>query len=166
MSALNPGTVAPDISLPSLNGTGKISLSEARRRGPVIAAFFKVSCPVCQFTFPYLERIHRAYGDDKVSIFGVSQNKPDDSRSFAKEYNLTFPIALDDTSRYPASNAYGLTTVPSIFLISPDGKIEISSVGWDKNDFEELNRRVAKASGKEPVPVFKPGEQVADFKAG
>src|SRR5262249_5365167 len=122
MPALNPGSTAPEISLPSLNGTGKISLSEARHRGPVIAAFFKISCPVCQFTFPYLERIHRAYGDSKVSVLGISQNNLEDSRSFAKEYNLTFPIALDDTRKYPVSNAYGLNTVPSVFLISPDGK--------------------------------------------
>src|SRR5262245_17160709 len=165
MPALNPGTAAPEISLPSLNGTGKVSLSEARRRGPVIAAFFKISCPVCQFTFPYLERIHRAYGD-KVTILGVSQNNPDDSRSFAREYNLTFPIALDDTSKYAVSNASGLNPVPSIYMISPDRQIEITSVGWDKKDIEELNRRAAKASGTAPLPVFKPGEQVPDFKAG
>jgi len=166
MPALNPGTAAPEISLPSLNGTGKVSLSEARRRGPVIAAFFKISCPVCQFTFPYLERIHRAYGNGKVTILGVSQNNIEDSRSFAKEYNLTFPIALDDVQKYSVSNAYGLDTVPSIFLISPDGKVELISVGWDKKDIEELNRRAAKASGAATIPVFKPGEQVPDFKAG
>ena len=166
MSALNPGAIAPEISLPSLNGAGKISLSEARQRGPVIAAFFKISCPICQFAFPFLERIYRAYGDSKVSFVGVSQNNSEESRSFAREYNVTFPIALDDTKKYPASNAYGLTTVPSIFLISPEGKVEMTSVGWDKKDIEELNRRAAKASGTAPASVFKPGEQVPDFKAG
>jgi peroxiredoxin len=166
MAALKPGTLAPEISLPSLNGAGKISLSQARQRGSVIAAFFKVSCPVCQYAFPYLERIYQSYGDNKISLIGVSQNGPEDSRAFAGEYKVTFPIALDDTKEYPASNGYGLTTVPSIFLISPEGKVEMASVGWDKKDFEELNRRAAKASGSAPVPLFKPGEQVADFKAG
>ena len=166
MATLKPGSAAPEISLPSLNGAGKVSLSEERRRGPVVAAFFKVSCPVCQYTFPYLERIHRAYGGGKVSFFGVSQNNPEDSGSFAREYKVTFPILLDDTRKYPVSNAYGLTTVPSIFLISPEGKVEMTSVGWDKKDIEELNRRVAQASNTAPLPVFKPGEQVPDFKAG
>ena len=166
MAALKPGTTAPEIVLPSLNGEGKISLSDERRRGPVVAAFFKVSCPVCQFTFPYLERIHRAYGNSNVSLIGVSQNNSEESRDFAGQYKLTFPIALDDTKKYPASNAYGLTTVPSIFLISSEGKVEMISVGWDKKDIEELNRRVAQASNSKPIPVFKPGEQVPDFKAG
>ena len=166
MSALNPGSVAPDISLASLNGVGKISLSSARQRGPVVAAFFKSSCPVCQFALPYLERIYKAYGDKKASFIGVSQDNPETSRQFAKEYKISFPIGLDDTARYPASNAYGLTTVPSIFLISPEGKVEMSTVGWDKRDMEELNKRIAKAAGVSPAPLFKPGEQVPDFKAG
>jgi peroxiredoxin len=166
MSTLKPGAKAPEMSLTSLNGAGKVSLSQARERGPVVAAFFKVSCPVCQLAFPYLERIYKAYGSDKVTILGVSQDDANASRSFAKEYKISFPVALDDKAQYAASNAYALTNVPSIFLISPEGKVEMASIGWDKRDFEELNRRVAKASGKEPAPLFKPGEQVADFKAG
>src|SRR5687767_3907674 len=121
MSTLTPGATAPEMSLTSLNGAGKISLSQARERGPVLAAFFKVSCPVCQLAFPYLERIYKAYGDANVTFLGVSQDDANASRSFAKEYKITFPVALDDKARYAASNAYGLTTVPSIFLISPAG---------------------------------------------
>jgi peroxiredoxin len=166
MSALKPGSAAPEMSLLSLNGAGKLSLSQARQRGPVVAAFFKVSCPVCQFALPYLERMYKAYGDKSVSLFGVSQDNEKASRDFAREYKLTLPIGLDDPSKYPASNAYGLTNVPSIFLISPEGKVEIASIGWDKKEIEELNRRVAKAAGVQPVAIFKPGEQVADFKAG
>jgi peroxiredoxin len=166
MSTLKPGATAPEMSPKSLNGAGEISLSQERQRGPVVAAFFKVSCPVCQFAFPYLERIYKAYGDSKVSFVGVSQDDASASRSFAQDFKITFPFALDDKARYPASNAYKLTNVPSIFLISPEGKIEMASIGWDKKDFEELNRRVARASGKPPVPLFKPGEQVPDFKAG
>jgi peroxiredoxin len=166
MSTLKLGAIAPEMSPQSLNGAGGISLNKARQRGPVLAAFFKVSCPVCQFAFPYLERIYKAYGDGKVSIIGVSQDDAAASRSFSKDFKITFPVALDDKAHYPASNAYKLTNVPSIFLISPEGKIEIASIGWDKKDFEELNRRVAKASGKQPVPLFKPGEHVPDFKPG
>jgi len=55
MSALSPGKTAPPIALATLDGE-KVSLGEALKKGPVLAAFFKVSCPVCQFTFPFLER--------------------------------------------------------------------------------------------------------------
>jgi peroxiredoxin len=59
MSALAPGKIAPDFALSTLEGK-QFSLRQALERGPVIAAFFKVSCPTCQYTFPFLERLHKA----------------------------------------------------------------------------------------------------------
>lgn len=165
MAALEAGVSAPDFALNGMNGE-KISLAEARRKGPVLAAFFKISCPVCQYAFPFLERIFQAYRKSSVTLVGVSQNEKKETAGFAREYGITFPLLLDDTRAYPASNAYGLTNVPSIFLISPGGKVEVSSVGWSKKDIEDLNARVAKAAGVAPAMIFKPGEDVADFKAG
>lgn len=166
MPALETGVAAPEIRLPSLDGA-QFSLDEARKRGPVVAAFFKVNCPTCQLAFPYLERIHKAYSDKgKFTVIGVSQNDAADTKHFNREFGVTFPTLLDDTRKYPASNAYGLTNVPSVFLISPEGEIELSSVGWSKPDMEELNRRVAEVSGVAPVPLFKRGEKAPDFKPG
>jgi len=79
---------------------------------------------------------------------------------------VTFPILLDDTHTYPVSNAYGLTNVPSIFWIGQDGEIEISSVGWDRKEIEEINQKAATVNGDGPKAVFSAGEQVADFRAG
>lgn len=165
MAALSAGTTAPEFSLPALDG-GKFSLQEALRKGPVLAAFFKVSCPVCQYTFPFLERMYRAHGDKKITIVGVSQNDQRDTAAFLKEYGVTFPTLLDDPKIYPASNAYGLTNVPSIFLIGQDGQIEISSVGWVKQDIEDINRKLAAAQQTSPIAIFKAGEEVRDFRAG
>ena len=165
MAALEAGVSAPDFSLNGMNGE-KVSLAEARKKGPVLAAFFKISCPVCQYAFPYLERIFRAYAKGPVTLVGVSQNDRKQTAGFAREYGITFPLLLDDTRAYPVSNAYGLTNVPSLFLISPGGKVELSSVGWSKRDLEELNARVAKAAGAPPAKIFKPGEDVPEFKAG
>jgi peroxiredoxin len=166
MPALEAGVAAPDIRLPSLDGA-QFSLDQARKRGPVVAAFFKVNCPVCQLAFPYLERLYKAYNSaGKFTLVGVSQNDAADTKAFNREFGVTFPNLLDDPRKYPASNAYGLTNVPSIFLISPEGEVELSIVGWSKQDMEELNRRLAKISGMAPVPLFKTGEQVPDYKPG
>ena len=166
MPTLEAGTKAPAVKLPTMTGD-TFDLAEALKRGPVALAFFKVSCPVCQFTFPYLERLHRANAGGKLQMVGVSQDSKGDTASFMKEYGITFPVALDDTSRYPVSNAYGLTNVPTIFLISQDGgTIELASVGWYKKDVEDLNAKMAALVGKPPQPVFRPGEDVPEFKAG
>lgn len=165
MAALNPGTTAPDFTLPTIDGK-QFSLREALARGPVLAAFFKISCPTCQYAFPFLQRIYQAHGDKNVTIVGISQNEKKDTATFLKQYGVTFPILLDDTRTYPVSNAYGLTNVPSIFWIAPDGEIEISSVGWSRKDVEEFNQRAVGVASGVPNPLFRPGEQVADFRAG
>jgi peroxiredoxin len=165
MAALKAGKQAPDISLPLLSG-GNFSLHDALRRGAVLAAFFKISCPVCQYTFPYLERLHKAYGNQKVTIVGISQDNSQDTAAFLKQYGVTFPVVLDRTGEYPVSNAYGLTNVPTMFLIGQDGEIELSSVGWVKKELEEINRQLSNAQTATVAPLFKPAEQVQDFRAG
>ena len=165
MAALEAGKQAPDISAPLIRG-GSFRLAEARKHGPVLAAFFKVNCPVCQSAFPYLQRIHSAYGNHKFAVVGVSQNDESETTAFMRQYGVTFPVALDELKKYPASNAYGLTNVPSLFLISPEGKVTMNSVGWSKADFERLNREAAKATGAAVKPLFNAGDDVPEFKPG
>jgi cytochrome c biogenesis protein CcmG, thiol:disulfide interchange protein DsbE len=165
MGALAAGSSAPDFSLPTIRDE-KFSLREALARGPVVAAFFKISCPVCQYAFPFLERIYQAHGQRGLTWVGVSQNDKKDTLAFLREYGVSFPVLLDDPDRFQVSNAYGLTNVPTIFWIAQEGTIEMASVGWSRQDIVEISRRAARAAGNEPVPVFQPDEQVADFRAG
>jgi peroxiredoxin len=165
MAALAPGTQAPDFTLPSMDDK-PFSLHAALARGPVLAAFFKISCPTCQYAFPFLQRIYQAHGNKTITIVGISQNSKKDTALFIKEYGITFPVLLDDTGSYPVSNAYGLTNVPTIFWIAQGGEIEISGVGWIRKEMEELNLRAAQASSKPIKPLFRPDEQIADFRAG
>ena len=166
MAALAAGIKAPDFALPAMNGSPK-SLRHLLEHGPVVAFFFKISCPVCQYAAPFIERLFKAYGDKHVGIVGISQNNRKDTARFIQEYGLTFPVLLDDTDSFPVSNAYGLTNVPSIFWIAQNGPIEISSVGWSRRDVEDINRRIADLTNTPLVPaLFKPGEQIEDFRAG
>ena len=165
MAALEAGKQAPQIELPAMDGSN-FSLQDALTRGPVLAVFFKISCPVCQYALPYFERVYKAYGNGKFSIVGVSENEKKDTADFMKRYGITFPTLLDDTKTFPASNAYQLTNVPTAFWISREGDIEVSSVGWSRQDFEEIVKKAASVDGQPPKPVFQPAEQIADFRAG
>ncbi len=165
MAALKIGTAAPEFSLPTTDGK-KFSLAEARTHGPVLMVFFKVSCPVCQFSLPYLERIHKSYGKGRLTVVGISQNPLKETLAFMREYGISFPVALDDPKSYAVSNQYGLTNVPTVFLISPEGKIQVSSVGWVRNEIEEANRSLAQAASAAPGRIFKSGEDIPEFKAG
>jgi peroxiredoxin len=165
MAALAAGTKSPEFELKSLDGK-QFSLNDQLAQGAVVLVFFKVSCPTCQYALPFYERLYNAYRDKGVTLVGVSQNEAKDTAAFNKEFGISFPVLLDDTHTYPVSNAYGLTNVPTIFWIAQDGEIEVSSVGWLKADFEEINRRMAEAGKIAPAVVFKPGEDVRDFRAG
>jgi cytochrome c biogenesis protein CcmG/thiol:disulfide interchange protein DsbE len=166
MPALIAGKEAPAFTLNDMKGE-TFSLADALQQGPVVLAFFKITCPVCQYALPYLERLHQAFkGKDEVTIVGVSQNNKSDTALFLREYGITFPILLDDPGKYAVSNAYGLTNVPTTFYVDASGEIRLSSVGWSRADMDQLAVLLADAANTPIHPVFRPGEEVADFRAG
>lgn len=152
---LEAGTRAPDFQLKRLGG-GESSLQDLLSGGPVLLAFFKVTCPVCQLTFPFLERI--AAGT--LPVYGISQNGPDDTREFTQEFGTTFPMLLDEeSSNFPASNAYGISSVPTMFLVNPDGSIAHVMEGWNRVEIGVLGA----TSGVNPI---RQGDDVPAWKAG
>ena len=170
MEALGAGAPAPAFTLKDVDGKS-YTLAEALQQGPVLLAFFKVSCPVCQFTFPFLERLHQGVkGKSNVRLWGISQDDARDTRDYAREYGGSFPLLLDENG-YPVSNAYGLTNVPTLFLVKPaaagkpEGTIQVASVGFDKKDIEAAAAEFGRLTGQ-PLGVFQPADQVPDFKPG
>jgi len=166
MTHVNAGQNAPGFSLQGLDGKS-YSLEALREKGPVVAAFFKISCPVCQFAFPFLQRLYQRYGDDGVTFLGISQDDAKATAGFAREYGATFPMVLDEKEKgYRASNAYGLTNVPTVFLIDTDGKLRVSSMGFVKADLEKIATELAERRNIAPAALFRPNESVPANKPG
>jgi peroxiredoxin len=164
MTKVHAGNKAPDFELQDLEGK-RVSLQEALKHGPVLAAFFKVSCPVCQFTFPFLERLFKSYASNRTTFWAISQDDARDTRDFFTEYGITFPALLDEDG-YPISNEYGITNVPTYYMIASDGTVKVDSVGFGKKALEQISEELARFLGRPVVPVFKPGEVVPDSKPG
>jgi len=164
MASIRTGDKAPNFDLKDLDGN-RVSLQTALQRGPVMAAFFKVSCPVCQFTFRFLERLFQAYASDRTTFWAISQDDARDTREFCEEYGVTFPVLLDEED-YPASNEYGLTNVPTYYLISTDGKVQVDSVGFGKKALEKISAELARFLNRSVAPVFEPEEIIPDSKPG
>ncbi|HVN04780.1 MAG TPA: TlpA disulfide reductase family protein [Bryobacteraceae bacterium] len=160
---LRAGHHAPDFRLAryaSGGPRGAVNLSELVAGGPVLLAFFKSTCPVCQMTLPLLERIHRGRTPGSMTIYGVSQDDPETTSEFCAEFGVSFPMLLDtEESGYPASNAYSLSHVPSLFLVDRDGSIAWSVEGFNKREFTEL----AEQAG---VDLFGPDEDFPQWRAG
>jgi len=167
MSAARPP--APDVPF-VLPGGGAISLAgllSGAHGLPLLLAVFKTSCPTCRLTWPYLERLHAAYGGTAVKVVGVSQNGIEESRRFFEEYGgARFDLVLDPEPGFAASNAFHVEAVPHLALISPTGALEESFAGWSRERMEELGSRLARARNLLRIPVVPPGDPVKDFQAG
>ena len=127
----------------------EFTLREILSQGRVLLVFFKISCPVCQLTLPFLERLK------SLRVVAISQDTADNTQRFRSKFGLTMPILLDsEEENYPISNAFGITHVPSLFLIEPDGVISAVSEGFMKADLAAFG------------VVFGPEEAVPAWKAG
>lgn len=164
MTNIVAGNLAPAFSLGGLDGK-EYSLEKLLKRGPVVAAFFKISCPVCQFTFPFLDRIFQRYGGDGVTFLAISQDDAQPTKQFADKYGVTFPLVMDEKT-YPVSNAYGLTNVPTILLIEPNRTVKVSGTGFVKADLETIAKELAGRKKIKPTALFKPDEKVPALQPG
>ncbi|HSW49212.1 MAG TPA: redoxin domain-containing protein [Bryobacteraceae bacterium] len=155
---LAAGSPAPSFRLKDLKGN-EHTLEGLLASGPVLVAFYKESCPVCQFTFPFLERLHVGAGG-AVQFVAVSQDDTRSAERFNREFGITFTTLIDEgRAGYQASNAFGITHVPSCFLIEKDGTVSWAMDGFVKGELESVGRRVGAAP-------FQPGEYVPEWKAG
>lgn len=163
MAALEVGTAAPELELKQSDGR-VFRLREALGRGPVMLAFFRTDCPICQYSFPFLERIRRRYGQHESLLLGVSQSELAETRRFAQQYDLGMPMALDDGGA--ASRAWGLSIVPMVFSIGRDGRIGRTITGFVRDEYEALNREYAEANAAEATPLFTDADQVPVLRPG
>src|SRR5262249_32012224 len=88
---LEAGAEAPEFRLVDLRGN-RVALNDLVGSGPALLVFFKISCPVCQYALPFLER---AAGSERVRIYGISQDDAESTAEFNKEFGITFPVLLD-----------------------------------------------------------------------
>jgi peroxiredoxin len=166
-----PRTGAPTPEATFLDTDGKERTTRDVLRGsnglPTLFAFFKVNCPTCQLTWPYLQRLHALYGGRAVRVAGVCQNSAPEGAAYSRAYGgATFDLLVDAEPRFVASNAFGVESVPHLVLVSPDGTVLRVQSGWSRRDMEDLGREIATAKGLAATPVVPPADPVKDFQAG
>ncbi|HUI77344.1 MAG TPA: TlpA disulfide reductase family protein [Bryobacteraceae bacterium] len=153
---LAAGARAADFRLTRLEG-GENWLTDIVAHGPALLAFYKVNCPVCQLTLPYLDRIQAS---GRLPIYAISQNDAGDSNDFNRRFGVSLPTLLDrEEDGFPVSNAFGIATVPTMFLVEKDGSISRVIEGWNKKEVEKLGAQ----AGVNPI---REGDSVPDWKAG
>ena len=158
------GGLAPIFTLPTHAG-GQEKVPDGATKGLTFAIFYKQSCPTCRLTLPFVQRLHEQVAGAGGRVVAISQDGIDQTISFAGELGLTFPILIDGTD-YPVSKLYELVSVPTIYLVSPTGKVARSGAGFSKTGLLAMAVDLA-ASVCAPEPIlYHDGETIPEFKPG
>ena len=106
---------------------------------------------------PFLERMHASGG---LAICDISQHDARDTYEFNQTFGVTIPTVLDaEDEGFGASNAYGISSVPTMFLVERDGVISRTIEGWSKADMEALGAEAG-------IALFRAADDVPAWKAG
>lgn len=112
---------APKFSIPSLDGH-ELSLNDYRGKY-LLVNFWATWCGPCKMEMPSLESLHQKYKKQNFAIIAVSNDifGAQVVEPYIQAEHYTFPVGLDPKLR--VSNQFGVTSLPTTFLINPQGKI-------------------------------------------
>ena len=150
---LAAGDTAPTFLLDDI-ATGE-QVTTPWQDGPIVLAFFKTTCPVCQMVAPAVQ----ALADGGARIVAIGQDPPGTLAGYAKRYGQEVPT-VSEPPPYRVADAYRITSVPTLFLVDAQGVIQHAVGAWDRDKWNA----VAAAVGAPPVstqgdgmPAFRPG---------
>ena len=150
MAAIEVGRAAPPVPGVTFGG------------GPLALVFYKVTCPVCQMAAPKVDAMARAFPG---RVVGVGQDPPDALERFGREFGMDVP-AVPDLPPYDASNAYGIESVPTLFVIDGAGRVADTVVSWDRAGYNRASARLAELLGVDPVTVSESSDGLPPFRPG
>ncbi len=147
------GVAAPDITVTTLDGQ-KITLSELKGKR-VVLDFWATWCPPCRKEIPHFVRLFKETSREELVIVGISSEKEDVLREFAKKQGVNYPLGTAQDRRPPYSS---VTSIPTTFFIDRRGIIQHIAVGY--HDFEALKEHAlekdTEGEPKQPPPSPKP----------
>jgi len=146
---------APSFTLPDIDSAEPVSDPWRATPGPTVLAFFKATCPVCQMAAPMVA----AMAASGATVIGIGEDPAPTLVGYRERWGQAVPT-LSEPPPYRVSGAYGLISVPSLFLVSKDGTILDAVLGWDR---DEWNRVAVKAGGR---PVSAAGDGLPPFRPG
>jgi len=137
--AAAPGEMAPVFALQTAAGD---MVSLERLRGKVVYVDFWASwCGPCRRSFPWMNEMHRKYGDKGLAIVAVNVDKKRaDAERFLAQVPAAFTIVYDMPGATPA--AYAVKGMPSSYLIDASGRIVTVEQGFSDERAAELEAQL------------------------
>jgi len=125
--AAAPGQVAPGFALPTANGD---IVALEKLRGKVVYVDFWASwCAPCRRSFPWMNAMQQKYGSRGFTIVAINVDKKRaDAERFLAQIPAHFTVVYDEAGVTP--NAYGVTGMPSSYLIDARGNVTFVERGF------------------------------------
>jgi thiol-disulfide isomerase/thioredoxin len=131
------GELAPDFSLEDAQGKMH-NLSDYRGK-VVLLDFWATWCPPCRAAMPGVQKLHEKYGAKGLVALGMNCWENADPAAFMKEQGFMYQLLLKADE---VAGKYGVTGIPTFYLIGPDGRIVSGSVGFDAGAEEKLGAKI------------------------
>jgi len=129
---------------------------------PLGLFFYKVTCPTCQVAAPTMRHFERAFPG---RVVGIGQDPEPELARFTQEFGMGI-ASVEDVPPYPVSDAYAVESVPTLYLVGPDGRLVEAVGAWERDGFNRVAMTLAELTGAEPVVVSTPDDGRPDFKPG
>ena len=133
---LADGTLAPEFTANDKDGN-PIKLSDYKGK-VVVLDFWATWCGPCQMSLPHTTKIAKQYADKGVTVLAVNVwDKPDAFQAWLPkhpEYS-TLHFAIDpskDDAKGIATGLYGVSGIPTQYIIGKDGRVIKSIVGYEE----------------------------------
>lgn len=116
------GSAVPDLSLPLLsNPAVKINIANIKAKY-ILIDFWASWCASCRESMSELSKLSRSLNSRGLKVVGITMDKdPAAARQFLKTYPSSFSHLSDQDGT--AAQKFGLTQMPTSYLIGPDKKI-------------------------------------------
>jgi len=137
---VNVAEKSPDFILDFPDGS-QISLKDLK--GQVTLLQFTASwCHVCREEMPHIEKeIWKVYKNIGLNVIGIDRDEPAEVvTSFAKEVQVTYPLALDPGADIFALFADRDSGVTRNIILGPDGKIVFLTRLFEIQEFNKMKR--------------------------
>jgi len=137
---VNVAENSPDFTLDFPDGS-QISLKDLK--GQVTLLQFTASwCHVCREEMPHIEKeIWKVYKNMGLNVIGIDRDEPAEVvTSFAKEVEITYPLALDPGADIFALFADRDSGVTRNIILGPNGKIVFLTRLFEIQEFDQMKR--------------------------
>jgi cytochrome c biogenesis protein CcmG/thiol:disulfide interchange protein DsbE len=143
--ALDKGAPAPLFELAGHEAQAPVKL--AAYLGKFVYVDFWASwCAPCRQSFPWMNALQAKYGAQGLQIIGVNLDaKKEDAADFLQTTPAHFMLAFDPDGATPRS--YGVKSMPTGFLIGPDGKIIFEHRGFNQADSADFEGKIKAVLG-------------------